>query len=51
MINIAICDDEISVVKQTKELIENYNKYEIKIYTFTNGEELINSKKTLILYS
>lgn len=46
MINVAICDDEISVVDKTKKLIEEYNKYKINIHTYNKGEELIKSDIT-----
>ncbi|CEK30166.1 DNA-binding response regulator [[Clostridium] sordellii] len=45
MINIAICDDEINIINKTKKLIQDYDKEDIDIYVYENGEELINSDK------
>ncbi|MEG0843507.1 MAG: LytTR family DNA-binding domain-containing protein [Romboutsia sp.] len=43
MINIAICDDDVNILKKTKELIENYNRKYLNIYMYTSGEELLKS--------
>lgn len=43
MISIAICDDEITVLKHTKRLLEEYPGRELQIEVFTNGESLLNS--------
>lgn len=43
MIDIAICDDEVSVLQHTKRLLEAYPGKEFHIDTFTSGESLLNS--------
>lgn len=44
MINIAICDNEITIVNKTKRILEEYENYKINISTFTSGEDLIDSR-------
>lgn len=43
MLKIAICDDEINVLNKTKNIIENYTKFSIEIYTYESGEDLISN--------
>lgn len=41
MLNIAICDDDLNIVKQIKKLIESYEKVKCLINTYSSGEELL----------
>lgn len=45
MLNIAICDDEVSEINKIKEIVEKYNKEhyqkEIKIFTYTEPKVLL----------
>lgn len=41
MIKIAICDDEVTILNKMKEIINNYNKRDIEIYAYENGESLL----------
>jgi len=45
MLNIAICDDDLNVVRQMKKLIESYEKVKCSIKTYSNGEELLNARE------
>lgn len=42
MLNIAICDDDLNIVKQIKNLIEAYEKVNSSINIYSSGEELLN---------
>ncbi|WP_297136407.1 LytR/AlgR family response regulator transcription factor [Terrisporobacter sp.] len=44
MIKIAICDDDLIILNQTKKLIEDYKKKDFDIYVYKSGEELLESK-------
>ena len=41
MLNIAICDDDLNIVRQMEKLIESYEKAKYSINTYSNGEELL----------
>jgi len=45
MLNIAICDDDLNIVRQMKKLIESYEKEKCSISTYSNGEELLQESK------
>ncbi len=45
MINIAICDDDLITLHNTKDLIEEYKIKEFNIKTYSSGEELLKSKR------
>lgn len=45
MLNIAICDDDLNIVKQMKNLIETYEKVNCLINIYNSGEELLNLQK------
>ncbi|MDY3372050.1 MAG: LytTR family DNA-binding domain-containing protein [Terrisporobacter othiniensis] len=44
MIKIAICDDDLITLNQTKEIIENYKKKDLQVYSYKSGEGLLNSE-------
>ena len=51
MIRIAICDDNIDIIKQLKDIILNYGKtngYQFNIKTFNSGQELEKNMKNEI---
>ena len=51
MIKIAICDDNIDIIKQLKDIILNYEKingYQFNIKTFNSGQELEKNMKNEI---
>ena len=41
MLNIAICDDDLNIVRKMKSLIESYEKVKCLINTYSSGEELL----------
>ena len=41
MLNIAICDDDLNIVRKMKSLIESYEKAKCLINTYISGEELL----------
>lgn len=48
MIRIAICDDEYKIVKEIEDIIRDYQSIvhsQFEIHTFTNGIDMINSKR------
>lgn len=45
MIKIAICDDDLITLNHTKEIIENYDKKDLQIYSYKSGEKLLESKE------
>ena len=45
MIKIAICDDDLITLNQTKKLIEDYKIKDFDIYVYKSGEELLESKR------
>ena len=45
MLNIAICDDDLNIVKQIKNLIEAYEKVKCSINIYNSGEELLKIQK------
>lgn len=44
MLNISICDDDLNIVKQMKNLIETYEKEKCKVSTYSSGEELLKAR-------
>ncbi|MCC3867656.1 LytR/AlgR family response regulator transcription factor [Terrisporobacter mayombei] len=46
MIKIAICDDDVIILNHTKEIIESYKIKDLQIYSYKNGEELLESEET-----
>ena len=44
MIKIAICDDDLIILNHTKEIIENYKKKDLQVYSYKSGEGLLNSE-------
>jgi len=44
MIKIAICDDDLITLNHTKEIIENYKKKDLQVYSYKSGEGLLNSE-------
>ncbi len=46
MIRIAICDDKVETLHQTKKVIEEYNKALLVVDMFTRGRDLLASKET-----
>lgn len=45
MFNIAICDDDLNIVRQMKNLIESYEKEKCSVSTYSSGEELLKARE------
>lgn len=45
MLKVAICDDNISVVKIIKEIVESYEKLGFSINTYNDGEKLLKTNE------
>jgi Response regulator of the LytR/AlgR family len=46
LIRIAICDDEVETLRQTKKVLEEYNKALLVIDQYTRGIDLLTSKES-----